>query len=524
MTVDRRSPAFDEAMQMPLLADCLAQSLASDNKMAALALAAPAVVAAVGADTIRVATDRAGQGYLYLHLGDGFAAVSTSAHALARLCKLPLRSAAAAAMALIGTMAGNDSWWDGVALLPQGHAVRLTGGRIVLVPFASLPIASESPLRAIVTGLSDQFPDAEIDLSGGWDTRLILSALPADRRARHHGLTLGKPGSPDVTIATALAERFGMQHRVIDPAVFLDTDPGTFMAALAEIAAADDFSLNALDRVVYHLMNRATGYSMRFNGQNGEVIRGFYYGQQPVEAPASRSLAERLVAWRIISNDRVDASLFQSDWYQDEAASLRRRLADDIMAMPGAKWGQKLDEYYQRQRMRRWAGQAATSAMASRRMLSPFFSAAFIDWAMALPVADKSGARMPARLIEAYEPTLMQVPLDTGLSPAMMLGNGLAARLARGAMTAGKVRKKVIQQLAGKSGSTLASESSMGYFARHRLHEQIDIGAIAKLGIADPARLEAFARGTWQPDQATLGMILALSGVAQMSAAIVDQG
>lgn len=512
---DRRAPSFDEASGTRLDAAALARALASDTGAAALSLAAPAVVAGLDGAALRFASDRAGQGHLYVHIADGVAAVASSATLLARLFCLPPNTDALAAQALVGTPVHDDTHWMGVALAPLGAALRLQDGRLAELPFVPLPPSERAPLRDVVTALADAFPEAEIDLSGGWDTRLLLSALPADRRARHRALTLGHEGTPDVVVAQSIAKRFGMAHRILNPVEITGVDPDDFFAALAEVAVLDQFSLNPADRVLFHLLNRQEAGTTRFNGQNGEIVRGFYYPQQPVTATATPELAAKLVDWRIVANDRADPSLFRPDWWVPRAAAVKPRLVERILSMPGEAWGDKLDRLYLHERMRRWNGQSASSALASRRLLAPFFAQRFLDWAFDQPVERKTGARMPARLIELYEPALMHIPLDSGLTPAMVLNGGPEARIRKGMLFMKKASRKLLQRLSRRPAATLASGGTVGLFNRHALFRRVDVAAIDRLGVADPDRLQQFAEGRWTPDAPTLGMILNLHALAR---------
>ncbi len=85
-----------------------------------------------------------------------------------------------------------------------------------------------------VRSASDSFPDALLSLTGGADTRLVLSSLTAEQRQRHEFAThYGERGTEkvdrDVVIAVRLAERSGVRHE----AIFLDgghepVEPATF--------------------------------------------------------------------------------------------------------------------------------------------------------------------------------------------------------------------------------------------------------------------------------------------------------
>ena len=70
-------------------------------------------------------------------------------------------------------------------------------------------------LREYVNAFLDDYPDAILQLTGGQDSRLLLSAVPRSRRRGLRTLTLGLPGNPDVGIAAELSQRYGLVHEVL---------------------------------------------------------------------------------------------------------------------------------------------------------------------------------------------------------------------------------------------------------------------------------------------------------------------
>ncbi len=89
---------------------------------------------------------------------------------------------------------------------------------------------------------SDAFPDAEVSLTGGADTRLILSALTPEQRkghsfVTHYGEKDAEARDRDVVIAKMLAEAAGLRHETL----FIDGghsefEPATFGLHRAKIA------------------------------------------------------------------------------------------------------------------------------------------------------------------------------------------------------------------------------------------------------------------------------------------------
>src|SRR6185312_11805000 len=209
------------------------------------------------------ATDAFGIGQLFhVQSADG-AAVSNSASLLARVFGCGVDADALTAFALFGAFLEGDTPFQGVTKVGAGGAVELAGGRATIHPGAELASnegvtieALAETLRETVTRMSDAAPEADLQLSGGLDSRLILAALPPDRRRRHRALTIGGSGSTDVKIARAITERCGLRARVVDTETAQDLDKDAFAALLSRAAQGFDCAANPIDKATLLLVER----------------------------------------------------------------------------------------------------------------------------------------------------------------------------------------------------------------------------------------------------------------------------
>jgi asparagine synthase (glutamine-hydrolysing) len=247
----------------------------------------------------------------------------------------------------------------------------------------------------------------------------------------------------------------------------------------------------------------------RFSGQNGEIMRGFYYPGQPLGAMASPALARRVIDWRIISNDVVSAAMFDPAWLADTRAAVSARL-ERLLVEPALPWADALDRFYLEQRMHRWCGAAVSATLGERPVLLPFFDADVLALARATPAADKAGSRFVARDIVRLDPALAAIRLASGMVPAAIARGGIGSRVGRARQFASKAGAKIRQQLAGRDVATARSITTAALVMAHKLHHGIDVQKMAELNIFSLPALEDFARGTADMTRSTVGFLLNL--------------
>ncbi len=501
--VDRRRAAL-------LTLGAISAALASQGDSALTDWSPPFRVAWTGNGGVNAAADSAGLANWFHWQGDGVAAVAASATAIARAFGLAPDTRALGGLALTGAMINDDSAIAGVHKLLSGTGVRLTAGQRELraLPPASVLSAPGEALAAATQRLLAAYPTAEVELSGGWDSRMILAAIPSAARKGRTGFTIGSAEAPDVIVARRLAAAGQMVHEIVDPARIAALGPESFAALLATAAARDDYASNPLDRAVLNFVNAARPPAPRFSGQNGEILRGFYYPGQPLTSAPSAALARRVIDWRIIANDVVSPTLFRPDWLDTMRADAVSRLEGLLVGGGDGDWGAALDRYYLEQRMQRWCGTSVSAALGMRPILLPFFDADVLALARATPAAEKAGSRFAAATITRLDAELGAIALDSGLTPAAVAAGGIANRLAQARKFAAKAAAKVQQKLFTRDRASFGSATSLGLARSHGLFSAIDLHRLSGLGIFADSALEGFARGTTLPSRATGGFML----------------
>jgi asparagine synthase (glutamine-hydrolysing) len=415
-----------------------------------------AAVDHVDDSTLVAAADGLGFRHLYYGTGPGFALLSTSARAVAVCLGGDLEPKAIAVQSLLGWQIGQRTLFRGVEKLGPGELATLGGGGIERGASAgsadvwqgSLDAAvSEAAVvvREVVNAFLDEHPDAVLQLTGGLDSRVLLSAVPPERRRRLRCMTLGLPGNPDIVIAEELTRRCGLRHEVlsldgIERWTPEEADVRCLDAARSLECMADPLAQAAL---VYAESHAEPG--PRISGLGGEVARGFYYFGRTSSAPMTRRRMEQLARWRMFTNEAVSGDAFEPAF----ASWARAFTLDELFALTsaaGRDWMSASDDFYLTQRMQRWAGVTATSVCFERTVIDPMLDDRFIAIARGLPPRHKRNMLFLSRLQHALDADLARIRLDGRPAPITYTSSSLGNSARLMATTARKVVRKIEQR------------------------------------------------------------------------------
>ena len=387
---------------------------------------------------------------------DGPPVLSTSALFAGWARSAELDHTAVAIQSLLGWQLGQRTLLSGVDKLAPGAIARLDaqGVRVSLTVQAPEPElsldeavpAAASLLRASLNSLLDDHPDAVLQLTGGQDSRLLLSAIPPARRRGLRAMTLGVPGSGDVTVAAQLAERYGLRHDVhgladLDELSAAEAWRRALQAAIRLDGMSDPIALAALT-----VAEGGFDQGVRISGLGGEVARGFYYVGSVRERPFTRHDSDRLAAWRMFVNEAVEPDLLDLEFSPWARATAEAEVAL-VMAAADDEWFRATDELYLRHRMQRWAGVTDTAVGSQREIINPMLCQQFLSIASRLSPGDKAHSRFLSRLQMELDPELGRIPLE-GRSAPIATAYPTPWRSAVGALNTGR-------RLARKAGQRL---------------------------------------------------------------------
>ena len=437
---------------------------------------------------------------------------------------------AVAVQSLLGWQLGQRTLLCGVEKLAPGATARLDANGVqasapervgaVGIGLDEAVIAAADLLRASLEALLDDHPDAVLQLTGGQDSRLLLSAIPLARRRGLRAMTLGVPGGGDVTVARQLAERYGLRHEVhgfegLDGLGAAEAWALVTRAAMRLDGMADPIALAALT-----VAESGFDQGVRISGLGGEVARGFYYVGGVQARAFSRKDAEQLAAWRMFVNDSVEPGLLEPEF-----AAWARMTADNevvsALSSAGDEWFQATDELYLRHRMQRWAGVTDTAVGSERVIINPMLAAEFLGIATRLAPADKAHSLFLARLQMELDPDLGRIPLEGRAAP-VTAAYPTPWRSAASAVGAGqRLARKAVQRIRHGNRSPAGAVVLAAKIVEHwRRHPEL-LAATSLSPFVRPGWIDGVIDGHLEPKPSSVAF---LTNLIVASAAHVPQG
>lgn len=427
-------------------------------------------------------------------------ALSTSAILAGRAMAAELDQTAVAVQSQLGWQLGQRTLHAGVVKLAPRTVARIADGKLRLIaptdapePSMTMADAVEAAAGLLQTSLDavlDDHPDAVLQLTGGQDSRILLSAIPPSRRRGLRAMTLDVPGGGDVAVAAELAQRYGLRHEVHALASLDAVTPAEAWTLVRAAAARMDGTADPVAQAALGLAESDLAQGVRISGLGGEVARGFYYVGRVRDRPVTVKEARQLGAWRLFVNESVERDALDDDfraWARDAADTA---LFEAISA-GGTEWYRSTDDLYLRHRMQRWAGVTDVAEAGDRLVINPMLDEEFLTIAHRLAPADKADSRFLARLQMRLDPDLGRIRLEGRPAPAAYAQPGAWSSAVRGLSTGRRLAKKAVQRIRRGTRAPAGGEQLCALVIRHWREN----GAI----LDDPV-LRPFIRRRWVDD------------------------
>ena len=377
-------------------------------------------------DSVWVSTDFWATVGFYYGRGSGFAVVSSRAAAVADLIGSPIDTTAYVALLRSAVFPAGSTLFKDVCRINLGEALHLGALVCNVAPTSLGPLYREPEkgsfrdsversslaLQRVIPFASSR-PRTVVDITAGNDTRLIGAAL-ARRQDVTRDLTfrvVGQPTSPDVVIATRMAERLGWTHRACPP------QTGALTAdSLSDTAVTADgsFSLEFIaNRLAFEERQWPDALHL-IGGTAGELFRSWIWQPELLRMGRTPTINyEALLRHRVPRDHSVDVA-------RVTGGRLSQRTHDELLiaplrkldaALPSVLNVYKLDLYY----IQRLIHRVAWWAIAPRIVtIMPFLWTALTDVSLRLPWRHKVSRRLVTSVVEHVDPRLADEPTDRG--------------------------------------------------------------------------------------------------------------
>lgn len=423
------------------------------------------VVCDTRGSSVVVITDPMGSLHTYLRRDGASVWISTSSIALSDAQTLdPLGLAEYLAMGIIYE---DRSLWRGVRKLAPGTVTVVQEGKEstrvywgLVDAFSSrlsLKDASEAMMNQLVVALkqlSAQFPRGVSDLTGGYDSRLLLCAI------LEAGLDLeytvaGSPDSADVHTAQSIAGQLGLTLNTIENV------PAVSVARFQQAIALSDGEYNAFDyaRILESQGPMAQRFDMSLNGSYGEVARGYWWELLWPHIDKVRPLDAGMVARKRFAAQPF-VNLFKEQPFDSlvvHMGGVIQRTAEPFQDFP---LGSQMDAVYLSMRMQRWQGRIASNTNQIWPSLSPLGFTSVLSPILAAVPSARFRSRMPRHIFSKWNPLLAAIPLEHGYPPAEATLRNLHQFAPLLGLYYGKAAKKIGPRLSKAIGRLARKDDS----------------------------------------------------------------
>jgi asparagine synthase (glutamine-hydrolysing) len=235
--------------------------------------------------SLRVITDRLGTLHAYTTTVDGAAVIATSSAVLGALRDADWNLTSCREFLATGTVFGQRCLFRDIDKLPPASVLTFSGGREVsrsrywrieevtrTYDSKSDPAALASALSSALNQIRRMYPNAVLDLTGGLDSRALLSAALRSSM-KFDTVVCGRRDDADVVVAGRIAERFRLRHQHVEPATFDSLDEIRKVLPLCD----GEYDVFEYARIAAIHTGLAAQYDASVNGSNGELAKGYWW-------------------------------------------------------------------------------------------------------------------------------------------------------------------------------------------------------------------------------------------------------
>ncbi len=380
-------------------------------------------------------TDRLGTFHAYYTIVDGVVLASTSSLLLATMVDPEWDPNGCREFLAMGTLFESRTLFRNIHKLQAATIYQFQrDGEIVANSYWNLASSlyqggprSARSLDDVATAVVDAvaqllrlYPHPVLDLTGGFDSRIVLGAA-LKCGAGFDTTVTGDDDSEDVAVSKKLASIYGLKHHQLKPRELTPSEH--WVRAKSAVSLCDgECDVAEYGRTFWVHDHLSDVYDASINGSNGEICKGYWWellfpftGRaghfDPLKIARARFTFEGDV--RRLLAERFPMGL--DEWFADVIARTNRGLEQ----YPNTS---QLDHVYLRLRMQCWQGRIASATGRIWPVWSPFSFRRPIEAAVASAPGVRVRHRLSRRLLEHFDPRLAAVQLaDEGPAKPLRL-------------------------------------------------------------------------------------------------------
>jgi asparagine synthase (glutamine-hydrolysing) len=326
-------------------------------------------------------------------------------------------------------LTNNNTLHPSIQRIPPGSILRFRNGKIDLRSKAyidTIPIHPTNPGEA-VAALNQEVAlwagsDPYLSLSGGFDSRVILSSLLA-QGIRPHLITMGSEASSDVQVARRIATRFGLSHDLIK--ITLDD----FLGNGSTISALTNGTKTAWHwhTYLYPLKAQIPSSSTFFVGTLGEFARSYYFDKGVAGrmanafSPLALQRFWKLKLTRHPTFEKEELPGLASEFSHQLSTEGIEERSQRMSSLCHDRFLEGLTRYYFEQRVPNFYANGIKMYLASSQWRSPFHSRKWINSIWNLDASWKLGSNWHRYAIQKNFPQLLEFPEENGFDKHRML-------------------------------------------------------------------------------------------------------
>ena len=312
--------------------------------------------------------------------------------------------------------------------------------------------------------IRDNFQTIECNLTGGKDTRLVVSLLLQSGMNHIKYSTSGNPDSKDASIARHISDIYNLPHQLFQVTTtdvikswddlcveYVRRNDG--MSSFWQIADTLEFPKHPEPRKV------------TFWGAGGESARGYY--TKPYQYFKTRSkngVARHLTDKKSICDEGLikrNAKVFTTRYISD---FVHEAVNSDFSPTDVPDW------FFVNQSIGRWSGCNARRAAPVKDLISLFCTKAFVEACFSMPAIQRLSEPLHFRILKKLQPALHGIPFDRKSWRQQNACLNIASSYNQKLFEHGKlITKKILGALtnkANKTSSTLLNDNSCKAFCQ----------------------------------------------------------